>query len=139
MSQPDPARPTPTWTGGSIALLIIGALLMVLSGLCTATFGFRALFSPYAILVLIFGGIPFLIGAALVDVARYYHHASSGWFGKVVLLVAGVLMGIHGLLMIYPELGGAQLYVWAVFLVETAIGIALLVIALNIKPRKRAR
>ena len=67
----EPEKPL-RWTAGSIALFVIGLLILVPSGLCTGIFGLMALsdFSRETVgilaMVLMFGGIPMLIGAALV-------------------------------------------------------------------------
>ncbi|SRR6266446_7282553 len=145
MSQPDPTKETKTpWTAGSIALLVIGVLVMVASGLCSASFGLPILFSPYGALVLIFGGIPFLVGAALVDAARYYRRTSSGRFGRIVLLVCGVLVLLYGVVLTYlewAEPGGQGLFAVTRLqagLAGIVIATALLIIALRIRRRNRA-
>jgi hypothetical protein len=69
----DPAlHRKPRWTGISIALFVIGLLIVVPSGLCTAL-GLVFALSPYGLtdvsmlgLVLTVGGIPLALGAVLV-------------------------------------------------------------------------
>ena len=145
MSQPDPdtTKNRPHWTAGSIALLVIGVLIMVASGLCTASVGFQALFSPYAGLVLIFGGVPFLIGLALVDTARYHHHTSSGRFGRIVLFLSGTLMLLYGALLLYfewNEPGGVGFFPVTRLqagLAVVVISIALVMVALRVRRANR--
>jgi hypothetical protein len=75
MSQHEPEKPPPQrlrWTAGSIALFVIGLLILVPSGLCTGIFGAIALSdisretAGLLAMALMIGGIPALIGAALV-------------------------------------------------------------------------
>jgi hypothetical protein len=73
VSEP-PLELRPQWTGAAIALLTIGLLILIPSGLCTAVFGIGSLVdnSPPGdiffslLLVLVVGGIPIAIGTALV-------------------------------------------------------------------------
>ena len=74
MSQPTPPQRTrPRWTVISVALLILGLLILIPSGLCTALVGGSIVFggsledalSGIAI-VLLYGGAPIAMGAALV-------------------------------------------------------------------------
>jgi len=74
MSQPGPAEEPnrPHWTVASVALFVIGLLILLLSGLCTAwglVFAIGALavgdVSLLAV-VLIVGGVPLALGIALV-------------------------------------------------------------------------
>jgi hypothetical protein len=72
-------EPRTHWTGLAIALLVIGLLILVPSGLCTALFGAGALFSIFSgdardamstlSMVTVIGGIPVAIGAVLVFAA----------------------------------------------------------------------
>ena len=71
MSQPEPQAPAsrPRWTFISVALFVLGLLILIPSGLCTAAFGVFALAEgdPSGILLLLmFGGIPMAVGAVLV-------------------------------------------------------------------------
>jgi hypothetical protein len=69
MSQPDQPQAKPRWTAVSIALFVIGLLILVPSGLCTALVGILTLVEgdPSGIvLALMFGGVPMAVGAALV-------------------------------------------------------------------------
>ena len=73
-----PASPQgrPRWGVGAVALVIIGLLILIPSGLCTGIFGVGALYamitnSPgegFSVLLeaLMFGGIPIAIGGLLV-------------------------------------------------------------------------
>lgn len=73
--------PHPRWGVISIALMVIGLLILVPSGLCTAVMGIPALVDfiagGYRVsdvmstigLVAVVGGIPFVIGAVLVFAA----------------------------------------------------------------------
>jgi hypothetical protein len=68
---PEPPKPGPPrahWTAVSIALFVLGLLFAIPSGLCTMLFGIPILFStPNDFgMILVFGGPPFLIGAALI-------------------------------------------------------------------------
>lgn len=71
--QPPPQRTKPRWTAISIALLILGLLILIPSGLCTALLGGSIIAEglpngdPSGIpIVLLYGGPPVAIGAALV-------------------------------------------------------------------------
>ena len=74
MSQQPPSQRTrPRWTAISIALLILGLLILVPSGLCTALLGGSIIAEglPNGDLsgipiVLLYGGPPIAVGAALV-------------------------------------------------------------------------
>jgi hypothetical protein len=77
MSQRDPQAqtPRPRWTFISLALLILGLLILVPSGLCTVIFGGLILAEPggspgellsIALMVLMFGVVPMAVGALLV-------------------------------------------------------------------------
>jgi len=71
---PPPGRPH--WGAGAVALLVIGLLILIPSGLCTGIFGVGALYDMitssssegFSILAeaLLFGGIPIAIGGLLV-------------------------------------------------------------------------
>ena len=76
MSQPapteSPKKPRPHWTVASVALFVIGLLIVVPSGLCTAL-GLTYVISTLrggdvsmAMMVATIGGIPTALGAALV-------------------------------------------------------------------------
>jgi hypothetical protein len=74
MSQPDPPDQNKRrWTGISIALFVIGLLILVPSGLCTALVGLPFAFGGFAagdsemmFNILMIGIVPMAIGAALV-------------------------------------------------------------------------
>ena len=77
MSQPGPQPPTsrPRWTFISVALFILGLLILVPSGLCTVIFGGLILIEPdgspgellsITLMVLMFGVVPMAVGALLV-------------------------------------------------------------------------
>jgi len=72
-----PRRPgRPHWGAGAVALVVIGLLILVPSGLCTGIFGVGAIYDMvtssssegFSILLeaLMFGGIPIAIGGLLV-------------------------------------------------------------------------
>ncbi len=67
---------TPHWTAASIALFVLGLLILVPSGLCTALVGGSIFVEGLAsadlsgiFVVLIYGGIPAAMGAALLYAA----------------------------------------------------------------------
>lgn len=72
----DPADPKPParWTGAAIALVVIGLLILIPSGLCTSLFGIGALLGggssgldmSFLAMALIVGGPFILLGALLV-------------------------------------------------------------------------
>jgi hypothetical protein len=72
MSQQPPFEQRPArWTFISIALFIIGLLILVPAGLCTLTLGTLFLMDPsdaaaFFGAVLVFGGVPMAFGALLV-------------------------------------------------------------------------
>ena len=75
MSQPDsPNDPQKAahWTVLSVALFVLGMLILVPSGLCTGLIGVMSLFDPqtdwgeFLVIILPVGGLPMAIGAALV-------------------------------------------------------------------------
>ena len=77
MSQPHPPTRTsrPRWTFISLALFILGLLILIPSGLCTAVFGALLLVQPdgsadeflsVMFMVLMFGVVPMAVGALLV-------------------------------------------------------------------------
>jgi hypothetical protein len=39
MSQPDDKQPQAHWTAGSVALIVIGLVILIPSGLCTTVIG----------------------------------------------------------------------------------------------------
>jgi hypothetical protein len=68
-----PQQGKPRWTGIAIALFVLGLLILVPSGLCTALIGLPFAFSSLgdadsqmASMILLFGGVPMALGAALV-------------------------------------------------------------------------
>ena len=77
MSQPTPPERTgPRWTAISIALLILGLLILIPSGLCTALLGGSIIVEGLPSgdlsgipIVVLYGGPPIAMGAALVWVA----------------------------------------------------------------------
>ena len=75
-----PLRPSrPRWTGGAIAVLVIGLLILIPSGLCTGIFGVGAIYRMITSFsgegmtllseALTIGGIPLALGAGLVFLA----------------------------------------------------------------------
>jgi uncharacterized BrkB/YihY/UPF0761 family membrane protein len=77
MSQPDPqTQPSrPRWTFISVAMFILGLLILVPSGLCTVVFGGMILIQPdgspgeilsIGLMVLMFGVVPMAVGGLLV-------------------------------------------------------------------------
>lgn len=71
MSQPDPQPPAVRyrWTFISVALFVLGLLILVPSGLCTAFAGILTIIEgdpSSVLLVLLFGGVPMVVGALLV-------------------------------------------------------------------------
>jgi hypothetical protein len=67
---PPPKRPH--WTAGSVAIFIIGLLILIPSGLCTGLFGIGALVQrdpEFLYMALTFGGLPTLAGVGLVVLA----------------------------------------------------------------------
>ena len=72
---------TPHWTAASIALFVLGLLILVPSGLCTAVVGGMVFVEGLAdadlsgiVIVLLYGGIPVAIGAALLYAALKLRH-----------------------------------------------------------------
>ncbi|HEY4114251.1 MAG TPA: hypothetical protein VGM17_09345 [Rhizomicrobium sp.] len=71
--------PQPRWGVISVALMVIGLLILVPSGLCTGLMGLGALFSVFTgnvrdatstlAMVAVVGGIPVVIGGVLVFAA----------------------------------------------------------------------
>jgi len=71
MSQPDPQTQTShhRWTVVSVALFVIGLLILIPTGLCAAFVGILAISEgdPSAILtILLFAGLPVLVGGTLI-------------------------------------------------------------------------
>ena len=67
--QPPAQQGPPRWTFISIALFVLGLLILIPAGLCTAIFGAFILAEgdPSGVLVLLmFGGIPMAAGAVLM-------------------------------------------------------------------------
>ena len=71
--QPPPPRTRPRWTAVSVGLFVLGLLILVPSGLCTAVLGGSIIIEglPHGDLsgipiVLIYGGVPMAMGAVLV-------------------------------------------------------------------------
>ena len=72
MSLPEPREEKRHWNWVSVALFVIGLLILVPAGLCTTvgllfalgTYGSENL--PMVQLVLVFGGVPMALGALLV-------------------------------------------------------------------------
>ena len=66
--------PKKRWTFISVALVVIGLLILVPAGLCTAVFGFFTVVESFGqdvdlsfvLMVLLFGGLPMLVGWVLV-------------------------------------------------------------------------
>ena len=65
-----PREKAPRWTGISIAFFVVGLLILVPSGLCTALLGVATLIEDAdpsgALAVLLYGALPLALGAALV-------------------------------------------------------------------------
>lgn len=72
MTEPHPRDPVRTFFG--VALVAVGAMMMVLCGLCTAVFFIGGLIphgdASFSGLSLVIGGIPTAIGVALFLVGR---------------------------------------------------------------------
>ena len=70
MSHPPPTQQGPLrWTFISVALFVLGLLIIIPSGLCTAFLGvfmFAEADSSGILLLLMFGGIPMAAGAVLM-------------------------------------------------------------------------
>lgn len=74
MSQPEPpTEPSKrAWTAASVALFVLGLLVLIPSGLCTGLIGILSLFSSptdfgeFFVVVLPIAAIPMAVGAALV-------------------------------------------------------------------------
>ena len=72
--EPPSAPPKKRWTFISIALFVIGLLILVPAGLCTAVFGFFTIVESFGqdvdlsivLMILLFGGVPILVGWVLV-------------------------------------------------------------------------
>jgi hypothetical protein len=62
--QTPPLQPKPSWPGASLALFIIGLLILVPSGLCTALF--MVGYPPGGLAFLLMGGVPMGLGGLLV-------------------------------------------------------------------------
>jgi len=59
---PPSPQPAPKWTGSAIALVVIGLLILIPSGLCTSVFGLAGLFDSSG-----YGGYDgFMLGMALI-------------------------------------------------------------------------
>jgi hypothetical protein len=77
MSEPSPSKHNrPHWAAASIALFIIGLLILVPSGLCTAMMGYFILLDVMQVgdlsgilMMLFFGGVPIAVGVAFVRAA----------------------------------------------------------------------
>ena len=66
---PPPQPPPPHWTFISVALFVIGLLILIPSGLCTAVFGVMSLGEgdpSFLGMVLLFGVVPMAIGFGLL-------------------------------------------------------------------------
>ena len=59
-----PQQPKPSWPGASLALFIIGLLILVPSGLCTALFIVG--YPPAGLVFLLMGTVPMGLGGLLV-------------------------------------------------------------------------
>jgi len=78
---PADPKPAPRWTGTAIALVVIGLLILIPSGLCTGVFGLGALFdgvnadtSGFLETALIVGGPFIVLGALLVRTGLRERH-----------------------------------------------------------------
>jgi len=74
VSRPEPKTPAgrPRWTVVSVALFVIGLLILVPTGLCAAFVGMLAIDEgdPSMILmILLFAGLPALVGGTLIYVS----------------------------------------------------------------------
>jgi hypothetical protein len=74
-SDPRPQEDRPRWTFISVALFVLGLLILVPSGLCTVIFGGLILVQPdgspgellsIILMVVMFGVVPMAVGALLV-------------------------------------------------------------------------
>ena len=66
---PADPNPQPRWTGGAIALVLIGLLILIPSGLCTAVFGLGDLMDsggPFMLIIALVVGGPFVVLGALL-------------------------------------------------------------------------
>ena len=118
MSQSDPDKSVarPPWTKGSIALMVIGLLILIPAVLGTAVFAVLVALNGLLSLidiVLIIGGVPMVIGAVLVDASRHRRGRSSGRFGSIALINLGAVFLLLGGLIAAPyginALGGIPL------------------------------
>ena len=80
---PEPEAPRRHWTAGAVALVVLGLLILIPSGLCTATMGVTsiiAMFTPNVsglvggvmllIMTLVIGGPFVALGIGLIAIAQ---------------------------------------------------------------------
>ena len=88
MSQPDDMQPQTHWTAGSVALILIGLVILIPSGLCTTAIGIGYVIAMFTYqresLVTILTGslptallMPALIGGPFIALGAYLIHL--GW------------------------------------------------------------
>ena len=74
MTEQTSPQPKPSWPGASLRLFIVGLLILVPSGLCTALFIIG--YPPAGFFFLLFGAVPMGAGALLVWGALKARHRS---------------------------------------------------------------
>jgi hypothetical protein len=157
MSNEPPEQAKPRWTFVSIALFVLGLLILVPAGLCAVVVAAEEASDPdVLVLILAFSGIPIAAGIALVYAAlkvrpRGYADAVQGagrWtaasialfvLGLLILLPSGLCTAIFGAASLIEGLGTADLgALLAVLLtggIPAAIGAALVYAAFKIRGR----
>ena len=156
-SDPRPEEDRPRWTFISIALFVLGLLILVPAGLCTVFVAADEASDPdVLVLILAFSGIPIAAGIALVyaalkirprgsadaaQTAGRWTAASIALFvlGLLILLPSGLCTAIFGAAALFEGLGTADLgALFAVLLtggIPAGIGAALVYAAFKIRGR----
>ena len=157
MSQADPQASPPRWTFISIALFVLGLLILVPAGLCAVFVAAEESSDPdLLVLILAFSAIPIAAGVALVYAAlkirpRGSDDAVQGagrWtgvsialfvLGLLILLPSGLCTAILGASALFEGLGTADIgALFAVLLtggIPAGIGAALVYAAFKIRGR----